>query len=157
MRDRGLEFLVWFGAWALFDWKHSPADLLCGALVAAAVVGAGAHVARRTGVHLGLRIGWVRPLARVPKQIAADTLAVSGEALRRLVGGPPRGRLHDVPFEARGEDPRTFTRRALVTWGVTLSPNTVLAEVEPQHGAAVVHTFTPRIGDTGDPHWPLLS
>lgn len=157
MRRRALEWLFWLGCWALVGGTIAPIDLLLGAVTVTAVLAAAVAVSRMAGIRLDGRLAWLRHLRRLPLRIGLDTVAVTREALRRLAGGRSRGRLHDVPFRARGDDARTVARRAVVVTAVSLTPNSVVADVQPDRDVGVVHTFTGGIGAPGDPRWPLLS
>jgi hypothetical protein len=106
--------------------------------------------------HLGrMQWSWWWLLARrLPRQIWTDAARILGSAL-----GPssPSGRFRSVPFEPGGEDPVSGSRRALVTAGGSVAPNSYIVTIAAERSELLIH----QLVDTevppghGDRLWPI--
>ena len=146
-RLRG-HLLPWLGWWVLsmLLWL-----LLTSTVNAAeAIVGFGASVIAATATELvrstrtfGFRprLRWLRAAAGLPFRIATDSVSVFRALVlhvsrRKRV----RGSLHAIPFRhGRDGNARESARRGLAIVGVTMSPNSVVLEIDPERNELVVH------------------
>lgn len=79
--------------------------------------------------------GW-----RVALKIPTDIGLLCWEALLQLVSPRQvRGTFRAAPFKATDETPADAGRRALSEWMGSLSPNTIVVGVDPEHGLLLVH------------------
>ncbi|HEY0395043.1 MAG TPA: hypothetical protein VGD01_11170 [Candidatus Elarobacter sp.] len=117
------------------DPQETPVGIAIAGLAALCTTGALVAAGDRYAVPLGA-------FARLPSVAAAvvrDTFVVTGVLLRALGGRPPDDRLERVHFDAGGDDARSAARRALVVAGTSASPNSVVADVDLERGAMIVH------------------
>ena len=77
-------------------------------------------------------LGLVRPLRDVPR----DLLLLTRVLVRRSA---PDARTVRVPFAATGRDPRDAAERAVAVIGGSIAPNTIVVEVDEEHGELLVH------------------
>jgi len=89
------------------------------------------------------RLVWLRPLLVLPAAVVNDTFRVLRPSLvgRRRTGGFERLLLS----AGAGDDSGAQGRRALATVLISASPGTVVADVEPESGALLLH----KLGDSG--------
>ncbi len=157
----GLAFLGWWAGLFLFYLllaaKCTTAEEGAGALAGA--VGATAVLATRTAGrrHFRPRLRWLRHLAHLPWRVLADCGIVAAALGRRLIGSDVAGSFHTVPFAAGGDDPEAAARRALVTAGVSLAPNTYVVAIDRERGELLVHQLVPSREPPGhgNREWPL--
>jgi multisubunit Na+/H+ antiporter MnhE subunit len=129
-----------FGFWVLLVGTGAWLELLAGACASA--VAATAHsVARRKGDPRA-RVG-LRELARAGG-VPWDSLVELRVVLGSLRGGRPHGAFRSIAVAARGRGARPTGRRALATVAGTVPPNTIVVDVDPKTGAALVHDLDPR-------------
>jgi hypothetical protein len=153
----GSSVRLWLGWWAACAalWLCLAGKLTAQNAVAAALVAALVATMRARASRLGLARfrpdpAWWPVLGRLPRQVLGDTATVLGAAVR----GPSGGSESRVPFDPGGPDARSAARRALVVTGVSLPPNSLVLEVEPD--ALLVHQLEPAPPPGhGDREWPL--
>lgn len=95
-------------------------------------------------------------LARVLPRIPIDAARVSGAILAAAVRRRPlRGRNMRIAFEfGILDDPVDTGRRALVSYGVCLTPNTILIAMDRENEEALLHALLPaRL--PADARWPI--
>jgi len=139
----GRAVLAWLGWWvallvlylALAD-SRRPEELVAGVVVAALGATAQALVRRGREVALALTprmlLGLVRPLRDVPRDLVV---------LARVLGRrrAPDARTVRVPFAATGRDPHDAAQRAVAVIGGSISPNSIVIEVDEERGELLVH------------------
>ncbi len=155
-------WLAWWavllGLYMLFAAKLSWEEAIVGAGIAG--LGAtGAFVTLKAGeVHFRPRLRWLTILGRLPGNVLADCGIVGAALWQKLVQRRPvEGVFRTVPFDAGGDDPESAARRALVTAGVSLSPNTYVLGIDRQRGLLLVHQLVPsgKPPGKGDKEWPI--
>ncbi|HWG46818.1 MAG TPA: Na+/H+ antiporter subunit E [Gemmataceae bacterium] len=159
------EIRSWAGWWTVFaltylllagslQWAELVAGTVLAGLAALAVT-----AARTAGhLHFAPRLRWLAQLRRLPGRILAD-YGIVGAALWRTIIRRQRieGAFRTIPFDAGDDDPVSAARRALVTVGACLAPNTYVVAIDFQRGSLLVHQLIPSAqppGD-GDKEWPL--
>ena len=139
----GRAVLAWLGWWvallvlylALAD-SRRPEELVAGGIVAA--LGASAQALVRRGREVALAptprmlLGLVRPLRDVPR----DLVLLARVLVRRSA---PDARTVRVPFAATGRDPHDAAERAVAVIAGSIAPNTIVVEVDEEHGELLVH------------------
>jgi multisubunit Na+/H+ antiporter MnhE subunit len=139
----GRAVLAWLGWWvallvlylALADSRRLE-EIVAGAVVAALGATVQALVRREREVSLALTprmlLDLVRPLRNVPR----DLVLLTGVLARRSA---PRARTVRVPFAATGRGPHDAAERAVAVLAGSLSPNSVVIEVDEEGGSLLVH------------------
>jgi len=135
---------AFFGVWLLLVAKVSPGELLVGVLAAALAATASQLVVAEHIAAFAPQARALPVLARAPWEILVDTAVVLGELARRLAGRPGRGALVAFDFPTSGDDPGEAARRAIATLVTTLSPNSVVVDVDRARGRVLVHLLAPR-------------
>jgi multisubunit Na+/H+ antiporter MnhE subunit len=147
---RGLEALVWWAA-CLGVWLVSLSALSGGEILVATVASLGpavlAVVVRETaGNTWSLRR--VRPDRRLPGRLGAVALlpvVLVADTIQALGSVPARhqGRFRRVRVtDARGDAPDNRGRRAVATLAVSVTPGSVVADIDPETGEALVHVLS---------------
>jgi hypothetical protein len=74
-----------------------------------------------------------------------------------LRGRMPEGRFIRVPLDPGGQGGEDRRRRAVVMWGMAVSPNDYAIRIERESGSLLTHRLFPdsRPPGRGDPVWPL--
>jgi hypothetical protein len=152
--------LVWLAVLALFyalteDQPYLQENVAAGAF---AICGTAVVLAAATKWGGGVRLPprYLVRLVPVLPRIAIDTVRVSAAILASAVRGRPlRGRTFTVPFEyGDPDDPIETGRRSLVTYGICVTPNTVLLKMDRDAGTAIMHELV-RANPSDDPRWPV--
>jgi multisubunit Na+/H+ antiporter MnhE subunit len=156
---------VWLGWWAalfglyfILAAKLQWQEAVVGAAAAALAATAATVPARTGGLHFQPRWPWLRPLARLPGRVLADCGVVGLALWRRLVQRrAPAGGFRSIPFDPGGDDAVSAARRALVTAGISLAPNTYVVAFDRRRGLILIHQLVPtaRPPGGGDREWPL--
>lgn len=143
---------AWFVVWIAFTASTSLADLSAGVVVAAAA----AWLSEAARVSEGLRFRpdarWFALGLRLPKQVVADSWTVTTALARHLAGRQPvRSGFVAVPLVPDDADRgRATARRTLITWAVTLTPNTTAVDTDEQRGLLLVHQLVPSEDPAAD-------
>jgi multisubunit Na+/H+ antiporter MnhE subunit len=144
-------WLAWWvllmGFWVAVDDSIAPAELGAGAGAAAL----GAFVAELAGHQAATRfrprIGWLAEAARLPGQVARDTVIVFSALARRLLRGEqPASGFRELPVRFGGENIEDVTRRVLLVGGNSLAPNTFVLGVDENRDVMVVHQLVVNQG-----------
>ena len=138
-----LEVLFWWGAclgiWLLSLSAISGQELLVSVIVSlpCGVAALGARLAARG--RWGLSPEWVRGLAVLPVAIVSDTVQV----IVSVVRSPGRkGEFVRIPItDGSGQGPRPSGRRAVATFLTTLTPSSIVTDIDPESGEALVHVI----------------
>jgi multisubunit Na+/H+ antiporter MnhE subunit len=156
VRELGHHALSWIGWWTVsmllwlaFTTTINKAEATVG--FGASIVAATAGEVVRSRVELGfrLRLRWLRHALRLPRAIAADTWTVLAVLTNHVTGHRRvRGVWRAVPFAHGGPDePEAGARRALVTAGVTMTPNTIVVGIDPDRDELLVHQLASAPAD----------
>lgn len=135
--------VVCLGVWVVTLSTITVPELVLGALVAAACGALGAAARRALGIRGVLPWRWLRSVALLPAAVPLDAIAV----LRSLRHGEA-GRMERVHLNgAQGDGAAAEGRRAAYVLLVSASPGSVVLDVDPASGVAVVHVL-----GAGPPH-----
>lgn len=154
-------FMWWavlFGFYLLLAAKQAVAEAVAGVAIAALGAAAATSTAGAGKLRFRARLPWLAQVARLPGRILADCGIVAVALWRRLVGRHVvSGEFRIVPFDPGGDDAESAARRALVTLGVTLAPNTYVVAVDRERGVLLLHQLVPSAQPPGggDREWPL--
>ena len=138
------EVALWWvacvGTWLLTLSSVNTAELV--AAVAAGLPCAVVAVLARRAVRgpLSPRPAWLRWLLPVPVAVLADSARVLGVAAGALLGRRiPEGRLRRVPLPKDHAEGDWQNRQAAAVILVSASPGSVVLDVDPDSGEALVH------------------
>jgi multisubunit Na+/H+ antiporter MnhE subunit len=137
-------WLAWWtllmGLWVWLDDSSALADLLAGAAVAAMAAAFAELVSHQSATQFRAHIKWITPLRSVPVDVAKDTWPALHVLWRRLSRGEqPHSGFRVVPTAFGDESSEGVTRRALLTGGRSISPNTFVIGIDPGTNLMVVH------------------
>ena len=143
---RLVEVLFWWGA-CLCVWLISLSAVSGQELLVAVIVslpcGVLAAVGRIAAANSwGFRVSWLRSALFVPFTIVSDALQV----LLLVFRSPGReGEFVRVPINGGvGEGRRARGRRAVATLLTTVTPSSVVTDIDPDTGEALVHVIAVR-------------
>lgn len=94
-------------------------------------------------------------LGDLPVKIARETLVVGAAILRSFVDSRAlKGSVEHIPMEfGELKSPYAATRRALVTYGISIAPNTIVCVVDRR--GLFVHRLVGRTRRPSERRWPL--
>ena len=137
-------FLGWWAAlvvvWLLLVDTLRGDESLVG--VGAAAIGAtvATAVARRGYIRFRPRPSWLREVPYVAGAVVVDCGLLGRALWRRLLH---REQVHGVtirvPFHHGGDSGRDGARRALVNFGVSITPNSYVVDIDPEADSLLVH------------------
>jgi hypothetical protein len=148
VRSWALWWLVLFGLWVVIEGTNEAMELAAGA-AAAAVAATLAEALRRQGL-LAFAPGprWIVRAWRLPHRLLYEFALVTWALVPRLTGRPSRGRWVASPFTAGGADARSAGNRAAAQVLEDVTPNSMVAEIDREHSAALKHDLLPGHGNT---------
>lgn len=135
MRRWLLRSLVLFALWLVLAATAARAEVVVGILVAIVIATLMARVDRVSQVPVAIRPRWLLPVVKVPGQILQDFPLLA----RRLVHPEQQGIVRRVPFDVRGTSALDVGRRALLTAGTSIGPNTVVIGWDLERQEVLVH------------------
>jgi len=138
--------------WVWVDDSIALAELLVGAAVAGLAAFFVELVSHQSATRFRACIEWFAPLASVPKELVKDTLLALKVLWHRLAHGEqPNSGFRVVPAEYGDDSPEGMTRRALLTAGRSITPNTFVVGLDPDTNLMVVHQLVINRGAPLDP------
>lgn len=156
------DWFVWWivlvGYYLLLVGKATWGEARAGVVGAAIAATAATVTTQRGELRFQVRLRWAVHLLRLPWRVLADTGIVMAALGRRLVlRRAVHGTFRAVPFDPGSDDPTSAARRALVTAGVSLAPNTYVIAIDRDAGLLLVHQLvrSPEPPGHGDREWPL--
>lgn len=142
-------WLVWWVAltslWIMLDDSLATDELLAGAGAAAIAALVAELAGHQAATRFRMRFRWLAGAARLPGQVAGDTVAVYAALWRRLA----RGEQPDSVFVAEparyGDDTAAgVTRRMLLIGGRSLAPNAFALGIDAETDTMVLHQLVPQ-------------
>ena len=136
--------LAWWAVllvvWLLFVDSLALPELLAGA-AAAAVAASVAETVRELGyVRFAPRLAWMRHAPRVGWQVLVDCGVLFAALARRLAR---RRALHGVmlrlPVRYGDDSARDAARRALLNFGVSITPNSYVVDLDAETSTVLIH------------------
>jgi hypothetical protein len=129
-----------FGFWVLLVGTGDWLELLAGGCAASLAAAAQAVARRRSGRHT---LVGLREAARAAP-VLWRALVELGLVLGSLRSGRPHGAFRRLAVPVRGRGAPRTGLRALATLVGTFPPNTIVVDVDPETGDALVHDLDPR-------------
>lgn len=137
-----------------FDWQEGVAGLGLAGVATVAMTA----TRRAASLYFQPRLGWLRHFRRLPRQVLVDCAIVATALARALFRrAKVEGVFRTIPFDPGGDDAESAARRALVTAGVCLAPNTYVVAIDAERGEMLLHQLVPSAQPPGggDREWPL--
>jgi multisubunit Na+/H+ antiporter MnhE subunit len=137
-------WVVWWvllmAFWVWIDDSLALAELIAGAIVAAAGATVAEVVQYQAGSHIRVRAEWLAKVLQLPLQIAQDTVILLAALWRKVVSGidPPSG-FEVLPVAPGDDSAEAKTRRALILGAKSVSPNTYALGLDRERKLMIVH------------------
>ncbi len=131
---------VLLAVWLLFVDSLAAPEVLAG-VVAAAVAASVAETVRELGyVRFAPRLRWVRHAPRVGGQILVDCGVLFAALVWRLFRRRPlRGVMLRIPVRYGDDGARDAARRALLNFGVSITPNSYVVDLDQETSTVLIH------------------
>jgi multisubunit Na+/H+ antiporter MnhE subunit len=144
LRFAAVEAVVLVVCWTIFVGSFAGAEAVVGSL-AVAIGTAVSTAAYAVGVaRFQPKLTWIAEIWRVPWYVLADTgIIASALVSRHLFKRHGRSRMVAVPFEPGGWTGRGEARRALAITLTTLSPNSIVLDIDRDARLMLVHQISP--------------
>ncbi len=151
--------VCWFCLFVFYSWLISKVQLqqiIAAALVGLVVAIGMTALSRSAGLGLKIRLRWLGLLAwRLPAKVLHDLRLLAAAFGRALAGRKAAGRFKQIPFDLGGEGPASAARRALVTVGVSVPPNTIAVGTDANKRVLMAHQLVFETEVPQDKEWPL--
>jgi multisubunit Na+/H+ antiporter MnhE subunit len=129
--------------WLLLVESLAPAELIVGGL-AAAIAASVAEAVREQGyMRFSPSLVWLRHGPRIAWQILADCWILAVALVRHVGGRPARGLIIRVPIRYGDDSGRAAARRALLNFGISITPNSYVIDLDGEAATAVIHQLVP--------------
>jgi multisubunit Na+/H+ antiporter MnhE subunit len=143
---------TWLGWWAVLAglWlllvdtlRVDEALVGAGAAAIAATVATAVH--SRGYIRFQPRAAWLRGVPSLLGAVVVDCGLLGRALWRRVVHREhTRGAMLVVPFHHGGDTGRDGARRAVVNFGVSLTPNSYVVDIDPEGDNLLVHRLVDR-------------
>jgi multisubunit Na+/H+ antiporter MnhE subunit len=140
--------LIWWAAlvalWLLLVESLATAELVAGAVAAALAASVAEAVRERGYMRFAPDPVWLVRVPRVAWQILEDCWILARALARQLLGrGRARGLLIRVPVRYGDDSSRAAARRALLNFGVSITPNSYVVDLDEETTTVLVHQLVP--------------
>ena len=141
-------WVVLMALWLLLVESLATAELVAGA-VAAALAASVAEAVREQGyMRFAPDPAWLAHVPRIAWQIVEDCWILARALARQLLGrGHARGLLIRAPVRYGDDSSRAAARRALLNFGVSITPNSYVVDLDEETSTALVHQLVPGYPD----------
>jgi multisubunit Na+/H+ antiporter MnhE subunit len=141
----GAWWTVSFVLWLLLTSTLDPQELVAGAAASSIAAFAASIVQAKEDFGFRPQLRWLLRARILPRQVIADCWLLTAAVWRRVVlSKESRGSFKTFPFEHVGDDPESAARRALVTAGVSLTPNSYVVAFDRDKQELIVHQLVSR-------------
>ena len=132
-----LAWLLFLALYLLLAGKASPEEGAAGAMAATITLLLARKLRKRFKRPLLLQPAWLLLLWRIPVAMLSESWLLAVALLRQLRGIETEGRLIEHPFTAP-QDRHDSARRAFMTCGVCITPNSYLVYVDREKKRVLV-------------------
>ncbi len=129
--------------WFVFVFQLTTKELFAGAACSAFTVILVQITFRAVPLNFAPRLSWIMAGAGVPTSIAKDLLIMATDLAKRLSRKRPRSAFRLVRFPIAKSGARASAQRALAVVFVSVSPNSVVVDVDAERGDILVHQLVP--------------
>lgn len=137
-------WLVWWvllmSFWVMIDDSTATDELLAGAGAAAIAATVAEMATYQAATRFRMRIRWLIPARKLPREIARDTIVVFAALYAKLARGedPPSAFVTE-PLRYGDDTPEGATRRVLITGAASLAPNQFVLGLDPASDEMTLH------------------
>jgi multisubunit Na+/H+ antiporter MnhE subunit len=144
LRFAAVEAAVLVACWTMFLGSFGGAEAVVGG-IAVAIGTAVSTAAYAVGVaRFRPKLAWFAEIWRVPWYVLTDTGTIASALVsRHLFRRRGRSRMVALPFEPGGSTGRGEARRALAIALTTLSPNSIVLDIDRDARLMLVHQISP--------------
>ncbi len=137
-------WVVLAGLWLLLVESFAPAELAAGAVAAALAASVAEAVREGEYVTFAPALAWLRYGPRVAWQILADCWILAVALAHHLRGDRlAHGLVTRVPMRYGDDGGRDAARRALLNFGISITPNSYVIDFDGELSMAVIHQLVP--------------
>ncbi len=154
VRKFAISWAFLFALYCLLVGKLAPSEILTGGFVAGIAAIAAAAVREQSEIHYATKWSWLAHFARLPVKVLCDCFVVLAAVCRRPFLARGSGRSAEFEFNPGNDHPESKARRALVTAGVSLAPNSFVIGIDRENHRLLVHELVPA-RDAPDKNWPI--
>lgn len=130
-------------------------EAAAGAVIAFIAAGIAASAFRAPDADVRVRPSALRRYSALPARMAGDAVRICGVIIRALLRGEGlTGFFTRIPCRPGQSDPFDQGREAVVVYGVSAAPNSIVTEVDVR-GSLLVHELQARPLQTQSEEWPL--
>ena len=150
MPERLAQRIVWLllldGFWMLFVVTTALPELALGAGSAVLALIGVVVLGNQTGLHRPPKLAWLGRAAILLPRLVTDTGTVFGALARQLLRREPAlGSFRAVPYQSGQTDaPSAAAADAFVVAANSVTPNTIVLDVDQLNGVVLVHQLAPR-------------
>jgi multisubunit Na+/H+ antiporter MnhE subunit len=134
--------------WVILDNSIATDELLAGAGAAAIGAFLAELVTYQAATRLRMRIEWLAPALRLPKEVARDTGIVFAALWRRLARGEePASGFRALPVRYGDNTAAGKTRRALLVGGTSVAANSFVLGIDQDRDVMIIHQLVVNQGE----------
>lgn len=134
-----INWVVGIALWFLFVYTFSLYELLAGMGVAAITLISLELALRAVRFQFRPKAKWLARMSVLPMTVAKDMLILIKALALRLTGKPIPSLFLVTHFSALAEDARSAAKRALAVGITTVSPNSVVVDIDCDTGLLLFH------------------
>jgi multisubunit Na+/H+ antiporter MnhE subunit len=141
-------FLQWVGfalLWLFFVFQISTSELVVGASASALTVLALQTAFRSEHLCFQPRFRWLVQIWRLPALIVEDLWVLLKAIARHLARKPSRAAFQFGRFNSSGDDCRASAQRALAVLFLSIPPNSVILDINPDRADMLLHVLEPAL------------
>jgi multisubunit Na+/H+ antiporter MnhE subunit len=136
----------WFAfvvLWFLFVYQLTGAELLAGMGAAALTVFALERSCKAEPFLFQPKLRWCMLVWRLPGSILRDFVALFHTLMRHALRKPSLALFQMTPFHTSGEPARQAAQRCVATLLMSLSPNSVVVDIDTEKNVMMFHQMEP--------------
>jgi hypothetical protein len=145
-----IAWLVSFGLYLLMVGQVSWSEGALGAVLSFGAVAMFAWSVSVARVRIHVRRRMIAPVRRLPLAVAWESALVFWALLRKLLGHRVFGTTVSVPFTHTGHHPTSVGWRVIAVFGVSVSPNSYVADVDMDDHTIHIRQLVGRTLSKGD-------
>jgi len=131
---------VLMAVWLLLVETFAVPEVVVGSVAAAAAASVAEAVRELGYVRFAPRLAWLRHAPRVAGQVLVDCGILFAALARRVIRRRDvRGVMLRVPVRYGDDSGRGAARRALLNFGVSITPNSYVVDLDPETSTVLIH------------------
>jgi hypothetical protein len=145
-----MAWLALLGLYLLMVGQVSLGELVLGAILATFITWLSAWLKSIHLVRLRISRRMIAPIRYLPEAVCWETALVFWALGRKLLGKRVFGTTVKVPFKHGGHDPTSAGWRVTAVFGVSVSPNSYVSNVDTKKGEIHIRQLVGRTISRGD-------